>query len=143
MQQIIVVSFSRQFWSRNVVSSNAFYERFLAKRTDKVTQGFGLPVLGAFETGEGRFCAPLCCANDVCGEAIKTGRTSQQANNRRSRPIESKPPTPSSLHNQRAFNHVHPAVEGEFTLARRELDTTWKVSCSPFVINGHFSSSRR
>ena len=28
----------------------------------------------------------------------------------------------SSLHDQRAFDHVHPAGEREFALARRELD---------------------
>ena len=59
MQQIIAVSFSHQFWFRNGYSSNAPYERSLAKRSDKVTPGLWLPVLGAFESGGERFCAPL------------------------------------------------------------------------------------
>jgi hypothetical protein len=70
---------------------------------------------------------PLCRANDVRGEAIKTGRTSQQANNRRSRCVPLKPHGSSSFHNHFALDHVHSAGESEFTLARRELDRDWLV----------------
>ena len=77
MQQIIVVNFSDQSWFRNGASSNAFYERFLAKRSDKVTPGLRPPVLWAFERGEWRFCAPSVASTM---SAARRSRPAAQAN---------------------------------------------------------------